>query len=58
MGPKPISIWDIVTALGGIRVKAYLYERSSDREMERIYPIISALVARNGHSPDSSQDPE
>ena len=49
---------DIVTALGGIRVKAYLYERNSDREMERIYPIISAFSANNGHFPDNSQDPE
>lgn len=45
---------DIVSALGGIRVKAYLYEKDSDTEMEKIYPIISAFIARNGHSSDTS----
>ena len=47
---------DIVTALGGIRVKAYLYERNSDTEMERIYPIISAFSA-NGNSSEIPQPP-
>ena len=34
---------DIVATLGGVRVKAYLYENQADLEMERIYPIITAL---------------
>lgn len=42
---------DIVTALGGIRVKPYVHENSSDTEMQRLYPIISALISRNGYSP-------
>ena len=46
---------DIVSALGGIRVKPYVYERKSDREMEQVYHIISALSA-NGHSSDTSQE--
>ena len=46
---------DIVSALGGIRVKPYVYERKSDTEMERVYHIISAFSA-NGHSPDTSQE--
>jgi phosphoglycolate phosphatase-like HAD superfamily hydrolase len=46
---------DIVTALGGIRVKAYLYANNSDREMEKLHPIISALGA-NGNTPNSFQD--
>jgi hypothetical protein len=45
---------DIVSALGGIRVKAYLFEKKSDTEMEKLYPIISAL-STNGHSPDASK---
>ena len=50
---------DIVTALGGVRVKAYLYEKSSDREMERLYPIITALGA-NAHSAEAASpgDPQ
>ncbi|MBI4282037.1 MAG: HAD family hydrolase [Chloroflexi bacterium] len=48
---------DIVSVLGGIRVKAYLYEKSSDTEMERLYPIISALIAQDGHSSNSSPAP-
>jgi hypothetical protein len=46
---------DIVTALGGVRVKAYLYQNNTDTEMEKIYPIISALGAQNSHSLDNSQ---
>ena len=46
---------DIVSALGGIRVKPYVYERKTDTEMERVYHIISAFSA-NGHSVDTSQD--
>jgi hypothetical protein len=45
---------DIVSALGGIRVKPYVYEKKSDTEMERVYHIISAFGA-NGYSPDTSQ---
>lgn len=48
---------DIVSALGGIRVKAYFHENSSDTEMEKLYPIISALSA-NGHSPHNPKDPQ
>ena len=47
---------DIVSALGGIRVKPYVYERKSDREMEQVYHIISAFSA-NGHSNDTTQEP-
>ena len=32
-----------MATLGGVRVKAYLYENQADLEMERIYPIITAL---------------
>ena len=46
---------DIVSALGGIRVKPYLYERMSDTEMERVYHIISAFSA-NGSSPDTPKE--
>ena len=34
---------DIVASLGGVRVKAYLYENPADREMERLYHLITAL---------------
>jgi hypothetical protein len=44
---------DIVSALGGIRVKPYVFERRTDTEMERVYHIISALNA-NGRSHDTS----
>jgi hypothetical protein len=52
---------DLVTALGGVRVRAYLYEKDTDREMEEIYPVISAMVVGNGHAfeptqPSLSQD--
>ena len=47
---------DIVSALGGVRVKPYVYEKLSDVEMERLYPIISAL-GTNVHSQDNHHQP-
>ena len=51
---------DIVSALGGIRVKPYVYERKSDTEMERVYHIISALSAngRFHHTSDGPPPPD
>lgn len=46
---------DIVSALGGIRVKPYVYERKADMEMEKVYHIISAFSA-NCHSPETSRE--
>ena len=37
---------DIVSTLGGVRVTPYLYEKTHDMEMEKLYPIIAALNAR------------
>lgn len=44
---------EIVSALGGIVVRPYFWPNPDDREMERVYRIISELAA-NGHSPDQA----
>ena len=44
---------DIVNAMGGIRVKPYVYEKKSDTEMERVYQIICAFSAID-YPPDTS----
>ena len=46
---------DIVRAFGGIRVKPYVHESTSDREMERVYQIISSW-STNGHSVPYQQE--
>ena len=43
---------DVPAALGGIWVKPYYFNDSSDDEMEDVYRIITEYV-RNGHSEDS-----
>ena len=45
---------DIVATLGGVRVKAYLYENQADREMERIYPIITTLCDKLSNFDDGA----
>ena len=50
---------DIVNALGGVRVKPYVYERKSDTEMDRVYQIITAFDAKGysvGAPEGSTQD--
>lgn len=39
---------DIVSALGGIRVKPYIYERKTDTEMDLVYHIITSFSANGG----------
>lgn len=49
VSPRPDLIIDdypdIVSALGGIRVKPYVYENRKDTEMERVYHILTAMGA-------------
>ena len=47
---------DIVRALGGIRVRPYIHEQLADREMEKVYQILSSL-SMDGHNVDDSQAP-
>ncbi len=47
---------DIVKALGGIRVRPYVYERLSDTDMETVYQIVTSLSG-NGVTPYGPQTP-
>ena len=47
---------EIVSTLGGIRVKPYVYERRTDTEMSKVYYVISALCA-HGSRPVEFEDP-
>ena len=47
---------EIVSTLGGIRVKPYVYERLTDREMAKVYHVISALCA-HGSQPVEFEEP-
>ena len=43
---------EIVSALGGVRVKPYVYERKTDREMSKLYHVLSSLCANGNHPSD------
>ncbi|MBI4338238.1 MAG: hypothetical protein HY683_10475 [Chloroflexi bacterium] len=44
---------EVVADFGGVAVKPYFFRNPEDREMERVYRVISELAA-NGHAPGSS----
>ena len=60
LSPWPDLIIDdypeIVSTLGGVRVKPYVYERPNDREMYKLYHVISTLCA-TGSRPDAIAEP-
>ena len=57
LSPWPDLIIDdypeIVSALGGVRVKPYVYERGTDREMYKLYHILSTMSAKGSRPAES-----
>jgi predicted HAD superfamily phosphohydrolase YqeG len=47
---------EIVQALGGIRVRPYVYEDAADSEMEKVYQILSSF-SMDGHHNGSYAEP-